>query len=210
MSKRLRSGQRGCFLSHRRAWQEALDSSGDLTIVLEDDAIPLFRAMPALPAPPHDLDVLYLHHQAQCLPSWPELLARFVRRPFDRFGSPFRLYSIDAVLASHCGRLRRASMPACAYAVTRSGAEKLLAIFEEVGNFFQWDSIMLRHAVSDAVFEKLSPHVNAEGSRFYRGQRPENAGQRVSSIRLNVYALDPPLVVHDHQTPSVKFAVVER
>ena len=211
MSERLRSGQRGCFLSHRRAWQEALARSpSDLTIILEDDAVPLYRQPPPLPRLPEDLDLLYLHHQAQYLPTWPELLAQFARIPLDIFGKPFRLHSIDAVLASHCGKLRRASMPASGYAVTRSGARKLLAIFEEVGNHFQWDSIMLRHAVSDRVFARMSPYICAnDGSTFYHGQRPENASRHVSSIALNAYAIHPPLVLHDHETPSVKFSVAE-
>ena len=69
MSDRLRSGQRGCFLSHRRAWKTALASPVQLTIILEDDAVPLYRELPGLPKLPEDIDVLYLHHQAQYLPT---------------------------------------------------------------------------------------------------------------------------------------------
>ena len=98
-------------------------------------------------------------------------------------------------------------MPACAYAITPARAEKLLAIFDEVGNFFQWDSIMLRHAIGRRVFEEMSAYVCVDGSAFYQGQRPGNASQRVSSISLNAYAIHPPWFLHNYETPSVKFNV---
>ena len=127
--------------------------------------------------------------------------------PVGLFCRPFDIHPMNAVLASHCGRLQRAAMPACAYAVTKAGAAKLLAIFDEVGNHFQWDSIMLRHAVGPAVFEQMTPHVRAAGSAFYQGQRPENAAAKVCSISLNAYAIYPPLALHDNEGPSVKFEV---
>lgn len=208
MSERLTAGQRGCFLSHRRAWKEALSGPSDLTVVLEDDAVPLYRRFPRLPRLPKNLDVLYLHHFAQYLPGGAELAKGFCfGLPINFFCRPFEIHPMDVVLASHCGRLRRAAMPACAYAVTKSGAAKLLAIFDEVGNHFQWDSIMLRHAVGSAVFEQMIPHVRAAGSTFYQGQRQENAAAKVASISLNAYAIYPPLVLHDYEAPSVKFEV---
>ena len=44
MAERLRPGQRGCFLSHRRAWLRARESTAPLVIVLEDDVIPATRS----------------------------------------------------------------------------------------------------------------------------------------------------------------------
>ena len=136
MSERLRPGQRGCFLSHRRAWLKARASSADLTVILEDDVVPLHEKIPPLPALPQDLDVLYLHHFAQRIPAMGELLIHFLRAPVESIGRPFRLYSIDEVLLSHRGRLHLAAMPGCAYAVTSAGAGKLLSLFDEVGNYY--------------------------------------------------------------------------
>lgn len=75
MPSSLAAGHRGCFLSHRRAWLTA--RSHGLTIILEDDAIPLFKYLPRFPTLPDDLDVLYLHHFAQFIPSISRSLAAF-------------------------------------------------------------------------------------------------------------------------------------
>ena len=206
MSGRLRPGQRGCFLSHRRAWLKAIDSTAELTIVLEDDAVPLYRTMPRLPALPSDLDVLYLHHFAQYIPNPWGVIPQCLRVPY-LLVNPFDVHSINTVLLSHCGRLHRAAMPASAYAVTARGAAKLLSVFEDVGNFFQWDSIMLRHAIKADVYTRMSPFVQSNDITFYRGQRPGNAAARMSATRLNSYALYPPLFVHDYDGPSVKVNV---
>ena len=207
MADRLRPGQRGCFLSHRRAWLEAVDSPAYLTVILEDDAVPMHRTAPRLPPLPSDLDVLYLHHFAQYVPTLRDLASQCRRIP-RLWSAPLDLHSIDAVLASHCGRLHRAAMPASAYAVTqRRGAAKLLSIFGDTGNFYQWDSIMLRHAIDADLYSRMLPLVQSDDITFYRGQRPENAAARMSSTRLNSYALYPPLFVHDHLGPSVKIDV---
>ena len=92
MPERVPSGHRACFLSHRRAWKKASKSTAVLTIVLEDDAKPLFRRRPELGALPDGLDVLYLHHFAQYLPSWREAITK------GHWGG-FRVYPIDEVTA---------------------------------------------------------------------------------------------------------------
>ena len=203
MSDRLRPGQRGCFLSHRRAWLAALDSSVELTIILEDDAIPIYRKMPRLPPLPPDLDILYMHHFAQYIPTPGDIAAQCTRVP-SLLVKPFDVYSINAVLSSHCGRLHRAAMPASAYAITRRGAAKLLAVFEDVGNFYQWDAIMLRHVINAEVYSRMLPLVQSNDITFYRGQRPENAAASMSTTRLNSHALYPPPFVHNYDAPSVK------
>ena len=207
MASRLRPGQRGCFLSHRRAWKRAQEFHTGLTIVLEDDVVPLYAQLPPLPALPRDLDVLYLHHFAQRIPAMGELLIDFLRAPLEALGRPFRLYSIDEVLVSHRGRLHLAAMPGCAYAVTSAGAGKLLSLFDEVGNYYNWDSIMLRHAMSASVYERLLPEICSDAAWFYRGQRPDRGGVKKSSLSLNAYAIYPPLFIHDHRAPSVKFSI---
>ena len=83
--------------------------------------------------------MLYLHHFAQYLPSAWQFLSECLFQPF-------KVYSLDEVMLSHCGNLHRAAMPTSAYAVTKQGANKLLSIFDEVGLFYQWESIMLRHS----------------------------------------------------------------
>ena len=210
MSKRLVTGQRGCFLSHRRAWLKALDDCADLTLILEDDVIPLYEKLPLLPTLPEDLDVLYLHHFAQHIPTLRQLLLHFLMVPIECLGSPFKIYNIDEILSSHCGRLHRAAMPGCAYGITSSGATKLLSIFDELGNFFQWDSIMLRHAISTPVFSKMLPYICSDAYSFYRGQHPHGGSLKMSSTRLNAYAIYPPLVIHNYNAPSVKFAIPDR
>ena len=95
-------------------------------------------------------------------------------------------------------------MPASAYGVTKSGANKLLSIFDEVGNFYQWDAIMLRHAVSTHLYRKMLPYICSDSIGFYRGQRTRNAGLKISSVRLNAYAIYPPLTIHDYEAVSVK------
>lgn len=207
MSDRLRPGQRGCFLSHRRAWLRALESEAQITVILEDDVIPLYEHLPALPALPPDLDLLYLHHFAQRIPSVGQLLLQFLSAPVDCLGLPFKVHSIDAVLDSHCGTLHLGAMPGCAYAVTRAGAERLLALFDEVGNYDHWDAIVLRHATSAAVHQRMLPAIRSDALWFYRGQGPNRAWRKRSSISLNAYALYPPLFLHDHRAPSVKVAV---
>ena len=196
MPAHLTAGQRGCFLSHRRAWLKALDSSATLTVILEDDAIPIYAKRPRLPVLPRCLDVLYLHHFAQYLPSAWQFLSECLFRPF-------KVYSLDEVMLSHCGNLHRAAMPASAYAVTKQGANKLLSIFDKVGLFYQWDSIMLRHSISAPIFRQMLPYVCSDEHYFYRGQRPENASSRMASISLNTYAIYPPMFIHDYETPSV-------
>lgn len=207
MSEHLTTGQRGCFLSHRRAWRKVWESGSGLTIILEDDVVPLYEKLPPLPALPRDLDVLHLHHFAQYLPTAGQLLFGYLRAPIECVVHEFKIYRLDEILSSHCGRLSRATMPACAYGVTRSGAGKLLSIFDEVGNFYNWDSIMLRHGIGPSLFQKMLPYVCSDSCMFYQGLRPENASLRSSSVRLNTYAIYPPLVIHDYATPSVKKAV---
>ena len=209
MSDRLRPGQRGCFLSHRRAWLRALESDARITVILEDDVIPLYECLPALPALPPDLDLLYLHHFAQRIPTVGQLLLQFVCAPADCLGRPFKVLPIDAVLASHCGKLRLGAMPGCAYAVTQTGAERLLSLFDEVGNYDNWDAIVLRHAMSASVHERMLPAIRSDALWFYRGQRPDRAWARRSSISLHAYALYPPLFLHDHRAPSVKITVAD-
>ena len=207
MSARLATGERGCFLSHRRAWREALESGFDFTIILEDDVVPLYGRLPPLPALPEDLDVLHLHHFAQRLPTGRQLLVDFLRAPYECLAGPFRFYRIDEVALSHCGRLNRAAMLGCAYGVTKSGARKLLSIFDEVGMFYHWDSIAFRHAMSPSTYERMLPYVHSDSCRFYRGQRSGNASLKMSAIRLNAYAIYPPVFLHDYVTPSVLKAV---
>ena len=207
MAERLRPGQRGCFLSHRRAWKKARESKAGLTVILEDDVVPFYEKMPALPALPQDLDVLYLHHFAQRIPTLPQVLGQFLSVPLESLGRPFRVFSIDQVLESHCGRLRLAAMPGCAYGVTRSGAEKLLSLFDGVGNYDNWDAVVLRHAMSEQVHDRMLPCIQSDSIWFYRGQRPDRAWSRRASISLNAYAIYPPLFFHDHEAPSVKLTV---
>ena len=209
MAERLRPGQRGCFLSHRRAWIEAREGDANLTVILEDDVVPLYEKLPPLPALPPDLDLLYLHHFAQHIPTMGQLLLRFLCAPIECLGRPFRVFPIDEVLSSHCGKLRLAALPGCAYAVTPAGADKLLSLFDEVGNFDNWDAIVLRTAMSEAVFQTMLPEIRSDAIWFYRGQRPDRASAKRSSLSLNAYAIYPPLFIHDHEAPSVKFAVPE-
>ena len=209
MADRLRPGQRGCFLSHRRAWTKARESEARLTIVLEDDVIPLYGKLPFLPALPKDLDLLYLHHFAQRIPTARQLLAHFLCAPIERLVRPFRVFSIDEILASHCGRLRLGAMPGCAYAVTPTGADKLLSLFDEIGNYDNWDAIVLRHATSESVHQRMLPDIQSDAIWFYRGQRPDRAWSKRVSISLNAYAIYPPLFLHDHKAPSVKLTVTQ-
>ena len=207
MAERLRPGQRGCALSHRRAWIRARESGARLSVVLEDDVVPLYERMPRLPPLPRDLDLLYLHHFAQPLLPWGRLLWRFYWAPLASLLRPFTVHPIDEVLRSHCGRLRLAAMPGCAYAVTPRGADKLLRLFDEVGNYDNWDAVVLRHATSEAVHARMLPEIHSDENWFYRGQRPERAWSRRASLSLNAYALYPPLFLHDHEAPSVKLRV---
>ena len=209
MANRLRPGQRGCFLSHRRAWIRARESKAPLAIVLEDDVIPLYAKLSPLPALPADLDLLYLHHFAQRIPTVPQLLGSLLFAPTECLLRPFRVFSIDEVLASHCGKLRLGAMPGCAYAVTPNGADKLLSLFDEVGNYDNWDAVVLRHATSEAVHRRMLPHIQSDTVWFYRGQRPDRAWSKRASLSLNAYAIYPPLFLHDHEAPSVKLGVAQ-
>ena len=209
MADRLRLGQRGCFLSHRRAWIRARESDARLTVVLEDDVVPLYEHPPRLPPLPRDLDLLHLHHFAQPIPTWGQLLWRFYCAPLASLLRPLTVHPIDEVLHSHCGRLRLAAMPGCAYAVTPTGADKLLALFDEVGNYDNWDAIVLRHAMSEPVHQRMLPDIQSDAIWFYRGQRPDRAWSKQASISLNAYAIYPPLFLHDHKAPSVKLTVTQ-
>ena len=209
MADRLRPGQRGCFLSHRRAWLQARESTAPLTIVLEDDVIPLYEERPSLPALPQDLDLLYLHHFAQRILGVPQLLVHFYFAPILCLVRPFQVFPIDEVLASHCGKLRFGAMPGCAYAVTPKGADKLLSLFDEVGNYDNWDAIVLRHATSETVHRRMLADIESDALWFYRGQRPDRAWSRRASLSLHAYAIYPPLFLHDHEAPSVKPGVAQ-
>ena len=176
----------------------AAESTAPLTVILEDDAIALYMNPPRFPELPSDLDVLYLHHFAQYLPK-PWELWQLLR--------PFNVYPLDDVLLSHRHTLHRAAMPASAYVVTRQGARKLLSIFNELGLFFQWDSVMLRHSISPSVLKELLPFINSDQRYFYRGQRAENASAMMAPVSLNAYAIYPPLFLHDHEGDSVRKAV---
>lgn len=121
MAGHLTAGERGCFLSHRRAWLSAVNSTAKLTIILEDDAVPLYRTLPQFPDLPEDLDVLYLHHFAQLIPSARQLLLSLAGTILSPFGNLLEVHPISAVVASHCGSMNRAAMPASAYAVTKGG-----------------------------------------------------------------------------------------
>ena len=207
MADRLRPGQRGCFLSHRRAWLRARESTAPLTIVLEDDVIPLYHQRPLLPELPKDLDLLYLHHFAQPILSARQLPVHFYFAPIECLVRPFRVFPIDEVLASHCGKLRFGAMPGCAYAVTPKGADKLLSLFDEVGNYDNWDAVVLRHAMSERVHDRMLPCIGSDSVWFYRGQAPDRAWSRRASICLHACAIYPPLFLHDHESPSVKVTV---
>lgn len=207
MAEHLTAGERGCFLSHRRAWLLAIKSTAELTIILEDDAIPLCKKLPNLPVIPEDLDVLYLHHFAQYIPSARQLLPCLIRTMAAPFRNLFAVHPIDEVVASHYGKLNRAAMPASAYAVTQKGAEKLLSIFDEVGLYYQWDSVMPRHSLSSAAYRKMLPYLSDDKQPFYVGQRPQNAPRRVAAALLNAYAIYPPITLHDYLAPSERKAV---
>ena len=209
MADRLRPGQRGCFLSHRRAWLRARESTAPLTVVLEDDVIPLYETPPPLPALPQDLDLLHLHHFAQRLFSAWQLLVHCYFAPIECLIRPFRVFPIDEVLASHCGKLRFGAMPGCAYAVTPKGADKLLSLFDEVGNYDNWDAVVLRHATSETVHRRMLADIRSEARWFYRGQAPDRAWSRRAALSLNAYAIHPPLFIHDHEAPSVKLGVAQ-
>ncbi len=207
MAERLRPGQRGCFLSHRRAWLRARESKAGLSVILEDDAVPLYGKAPPLPALPEDLDLLYLHHFAQRIPTTRQVLAHLLRAPLQCLTRPFRVFPIDTVLHSHCGRVGLGAMPASAYAVTPRGADKLLSLFDDVGNYDHWDAVVLRHSTSERTRARMLPDIQSDSVWFYRGQRPDRAWSKRSSITLNAYAIYPPLFLHDHRAPSVKLAV---
>ena len=196
MSQRVPLGARACFLSHRRAWKKASKSTAALTVILEDDAVPLYRRRPYLRVLPEDLDVLHLHHFAQYLPSYREAIIELAR-------ARFSAYSMDDVVNSHCGQLYRAAMPNSAYAVTPRGATKLLNLFEEVGLYWKHDSIMLRHSLSDAMFERMRPLVNDSTIVFYSGQSASRAGAKKGTTRLNTYCIYPPWFIHDYETASI-------
>ena len=204
MAGHLTAGQRGCFLSHRRAWLSAAKSMDKITVILEDDAVPLYKRLPKLPNLPEDTDVLYLHHFAQHLPSSRRLLLSLIRTMLLPFRNPFEYIPISEVTTSHCGKLNRAAMPASAYAVTQKGAKKLLSVFSEVGVFYKWDSIMLRNSLPSRAFNTMLPYLSDDKQSFYIGQRPGNASQKIASTFLKAYAIYPPITIHDYLTVSEK------
>ena len=96
-------GEMGCFLSHRRVWQDAAIST-EPTVIFEDDAYP-YRAIEASDLPPEGWDLVFLNSRIS-----PSDKAFFD----NRFRAPVHGCGLEG------------------YAITPQGAEKLLAIAKTV------------------------------------------------------------------------------
>ena len=137
----LSNGALGCLMSHRRAWEQVLDTGVDAAIILEDDADMAPEALDVLPriaALKGRFDLINLHHTS---------------------GRPL----VDAARISPTHMLsvtRYVSIGAVGYVVSRSAAEKLLGV--SVPGIFEVDVLMNRwweHGVKTLV---VTPSIVSE------------------------------------------------
>lgn len=169
-SRRLHASMIGCFLSHRRAWQEVRRGQHPSAIILEDDAMPVpgfhpATAVQAVQELPADWDLLYLGVRGQRLPPIGHGLKRCLFLPLARLLFPGkyrfslaeygRLYQRPFSAHLHRAGYHQGTH---AYAVSRRGAEKLLGFPGRISappDAFLGDQIMAGKLNAFALREEL-------------------------------------------------------
>lgn len=169
-SRRLHASMIGCFLSHRRAWQEVRRGQHPSAIILEDDAMPVpgfhpATAVQAVQELPADWDLLYLGVRGQRLPPIGHGLKRCLFLPLARLLFPGkyrfslaeygRLYQRPFSAHLHHAGYHQGTH---AYAVSRRGAEKLLGFPGRISappDAFLGDQIMAGKLNAFALREEL-------------------------------------------------------
>lgn len=107
----------GCWLSHKRAIEQAASSTAKWTVILEDDAhlFPEFRTvLEAINAMPHAFDVIDLH------------------RKFKRQEIFIPLHQLTTT--NWLGRIGYTHMGAIGYVISKKGAEKFLKTVHRLGH----------------------------------------------------------------------------
>lgn len=156
-------GEIGCSLSHRRIYEDVVRNGWSRVVVLEDDVVPRTGDLVHLPAALSELpagwDLCYLGYLKNDRPGPRDRLKRaayVALGPF-RLG-PWRTGEALRLLPSPFSpHLRRAGLHACthAYAVSASGARKLLAAQTPVSLRADWlfSSLILRGELEAYVTE---------------------------------------------------------
>ena len=108
--KPLGNGEKGCYASHLRAWQQLLAGDAPALVVLEDDV----RLLPALPQ--------VLQAIAQ-LPAQSWDMVKLYGREHEKIAQQMPLADTGVQLITY----RRVPSFAAAYVISRAGAQKLLA-----------------------------------------------------------------------------------
>ena len=158
----LSDGALGCLMSHRQAWKQLLDTTGDAALILEDDADLAAEALDILPriaALKGRFDLINLHHTS---------------------GRP--LVDVARLSPTHALSITRyVSIGAIGYVVSRAAAERLLAV--STPGIFEVDVLMNRwweHGVKTLV---LTPSVVSEDGHDstigYPGGKPTWDGDRL-------------------------------
>ena len=170
----------GCFLGHREAWQAVASGSSEWGLVCEDDArflgpIPKSIEQFCLPV---NADIVFCNQRMG-----DGLLLR--ETCYEDLAKCLEYVTVDEGLE----RLLRfnphlVAPGGDAYFLSKSGAQKLLEIFEEVGMAFDVDWFMLFHSVSDNAMWQF---LKTDKTGRFDGYVPHRE-------RLNGYVLLPSLV----------------
>lgn len=120
----LTRGEIACYMSHRKAWQQLLDSDAEAAVIVEDDIIvssDFAQLSTAIASLPGDWDLL-------------KLAQPFKPKQSNKLADLGTFTLVDY-------RTDKPPMGACGYVISRSGATKLLArksFFRPVDVDFQW------------------------------------------------------------------------
>jgi len=176
-------GSVGCFLSHAKAWRTFLEVKAGLVLICEDDA----RFLGPIPKRifdyqlPDDTDLVFANQRmAEGLMQGTLNGAAGKKSFFDCVPSfPAGMALLDAIphLTATGGE---------GYFLTRTGAQKLLAIFDEKKIFMDVDWMMFLQSLSEG--QRRDFILKDKTGRF--------EVLEFSAIKLNAYVLVPALVEH--------------
>jgi GR25 family glycosyltransferase involved in LPS biosynthesis len=138
-------GAVGCFLSHVQAWRKIIEANIPGAIICEDDA----RFLGPIPKKianydfPSECDLVYINQRIASGVSFindpTELNANF--NFFTIFRAAMRLFEIQSTISAPGGE---------GYLLTRSGAKKLLSIYDALHIYMEVDWFLFFHSLSQS------------------------------------------------------------
>ena len=175
-------GEIGCFLSHVKAWEQVARMSNAYCIILEDDALCDNIARFNQIKMPSGADLIFLNDRMS-----------INLRPGDNAATPSCIHWSEALKNfSNDGKLIRRDIGADGYALSPTGASRLLSAIRSDLYFGHVDWRLLRYCVTEAEIVDLfgDDELGYVIRHHHNPRRPPKWGI------LTAWCLDQPLVRH--------------